>query len=1167
VKCLVKSPLAILLLAAGIAVFSPLLSAQTFYGSIIGTITDNSGAVIPGATVTITNLGTSEKKTMESDTQGNYRVLNLIPGAYKVDVEMSGFKRYVREPIQVEVQSAVRIDASLQVGNLTETVEVSSQTPLLQTESTSLSQVVESRKVLEMPLNGRNVYNLVALVPGVVNQGSTFQISGGFARSHAELMDGIPLNSAYINETMQALSQDAVQEFRVSTSAHSVEFGRTAGGVMNLTSRSGTNQFHGSAYDFIRNKVLNASNFFSNKAGAKRAPFTQNQFGATLGGPIIKDKMFFFFSYEGFRSRSGSTITLSVPDPAWKTGDFSDLRDSKGNLIPIYDPLTVCGKFNNPDCQKDASGNPIYTRQQFSGNKIPSNRLDKTAVYLANYIWGAPNQPGQQYTKVNNFIRNASSGSGRDQYNSRVDWNVSDKQRIFVRYLYNTSRPMNIYPFNTEFATGGGRPTATHQVILGDTYSINSTMVADLRLGYNRTEMVRYPDQLDMDLTKVGWPAAMNNQVQFRVLPQPCVQGFDGLNLCLGNSQVVNFGSTNNYFVMPGLSWIKGRHSIKFGADIRVLQFNMAQTNLSSGGFSFDNLFTAVNPYAPAGTGYSFASFMLGFGSSGSVTMNPLISGQIKYQAYYANDTFQATKRLTLNYGVRWELPRGWTERYDRQTVLLADAASPFATAAKMPNLKGSVGLVNSPEQTDRRTQSAPWTLFMPRVGLAYRIGEKTVVRAGYGISTLPNDLVYGAAPNNSPINAVTNPWVPTLDGSLTPANVLSNPFPAGLVQPPGRSPNFNSVLLGTNVFAPIATEPFSYTQQFNVNVERELSEGLLFEVAYGGSRGVHLPAYAQSFDQIHPQYLSLGSKLLEQVDNPFYGIITRGALSTPKISYGQLLRPYPQYTAYGAFDLRNRNSTYHSMQMKVEKRFRQGSSILGAYTWAKNIGDGEPNQPWSESNYGTGVYTVQNSYDLRAHRSLSAFDTPHRLVLSYVLDLPIGKGRKLLGNVSGFLDKFLSGWGLNGITSFQSGFPLGFIMSSDTSNSQGFAPTNGGGVTRPNRAVAGSAAIDGAAQQRLSKWFKIENFSAPAPFTFGNTSRTLGDVRTHGTNNWDFAVFKKTGITEQVQLEFRAEFFNLFNRVQFGYPGMTLGNANFGVVGSQWNSPRQVQMALRLTF
>src|SRR5712692_5402854 len=417
---------------------------------------------VPAAGVTLTNLGTSERRTMQTDEFGNYQFVNLVPAQYKLEVEKAGFRRFTREPIVVEVQAAVRIDVGMQVGDVNQVVEVTAQTPLLQTESTSLGQVVESRKVLEAPLNGRNIYALVALVPGVVPGGQSgttptgtnpfawgnYQIGGGQSNQSAAYIDGASVNVSYVNLTSLVPTQDAIQEFRVQTNNLGPEFGRLAGGALNLTTRSGSNEFHGSLYEFLRNKVLNANTFFNNKAGVARPAFTQNQYGGSIGGPIQKDKTFFFFGYEGFKLRQGASYVYTVPTDAQRGGDFSDVRNGAGNLIPIYDPLTTCGRLGNAPCGTNANGGEVITRTQFPGNVMPSSRLDATAKVMTN-LWGRSNSPGLAFTHVNNYTANASVGGDNYQYNARVDRSISDKQRIFIRYTYWNILNLAIDPYRT----------------------------------------------------------------------------------------------------------------------------------------------------------------------------------------------------------------------------------------------------------------------------------------------------------------------------------------------------------------------------------------------------------------------------------------------------------------------------------------------------------------------------------------------------------------------------------------------------------------------------------------------------------------------------------------------------------------------------------------------
>ena len=886
-----------------------------------------------------------------TDTSGNYQFVNLVPGQYKVEVEKPGFRRFARDPITVEVQSSVRIDIPMQVGDVSQTVEVTAQTPLLQTEDAALGQVIESRKVLEMPLNGRNVFGLVALVPGVVPGGQSgttptgtnpfawgnYQIGGGQANQSAAYIDGAPINAVYVNLTALVPTQDSIQEFRVQTNNLGPEFGHLAGGAINMTTKSGTNGFHGSAYEFLRNRSLNANTFFNNRAGVQRPAFSQNQYGANVAGPIIREKTFFFFGWEGFQLRQGQSYVYSVPTEAMRGGDFSNVRNSSGALVPIFDPLTTCGRFNNPACGRDAGGNEIITRQPFPGNAIPANRIDPAAKVLTN-LWGHANGAGSAFTNVNNFTSNASVGGNNDQYNARVDHTFSDKQHAFLRYTYWSNLNLPIDPYKTK--TCVDRCTEafnTNQAVIADTYSFSPTLISDFRLSYLRFSYDRTSLTTGYDLTQLGWPSALNDQVVFRVVPQPSVTGYNGVFSTSGSGSTI-VARNDVYSIAPSLTKIWRSHTLKFGIELRRSTHNYYQQNNPSGNFNFDALLTSTNPFAAAGTGNGFASFLLGYGTGGGVTQNSLVAGQILYRGYYAGDQWQMTKRLTINYGVRFEQMGPWSERFDRLSVLLPGVKNDVFPSAG-PNLQGKLGLVNTPDNPSRNPQKLG-NLFSPRFGVAYRLSDKTVFRTGYGIFWLPNDVRWNMAPNNDPVNSFTNPFNGTLDGSVTPRDLLRNPFPNGLLQTPGRSPNVQKLLYGQGIAASIYDAPYSYAQQWNFDIQRQLPGGIALSVAYAGSKGTHLPGPDQQLDQLPPEFMALGSKLQDQVANPFFGTTTLGTLAQPKVAYGQLLRPYPEYTGFSMKNPTNRNSIYHSAQVNVEKRFGRGGTVVGAYTWSKLISD-----------------------------------------------------------------------------------------------------------------------------------------------------------------------------------------------------------------------------------
>jgi hypothetical protein len=1135
---------------------------------LTGRITDNSDAVVAGAVVKITNLDTGITQQTETNSDGLFTVPFLPPGNYRVTIEARGFKTATRDGLKLNVDQVARTDFALEPGALTETVQVTSDTPLLQTETTSLSQVVEGRAVNEMPLNGRNVLNLVALVPGVVPQGSSsgnpmgnqagggttnpngwgnYQIGGGMANQSATFLDGSPLNVSYVNSTVLVPTQDAIQEFRVATNAVSAEFGRFAGGVVNLTSRGGTNQFHGAAYEYLRNRSLNANNFFNNRSGLPRPPLVQNQYGANISGPVRKEKTFFFFSYEGFKYRQGIPVLTTVPTAAMRNGDFS-----AAGLSRIYDPLTVCGRYNNPACATDASGNPIYVRQPFADNKIPANRIDATANILKNF-WAPPNLPGF----VNNFATNSRVGGDQYQINARADHNISERQRLFGRYTRWIGNTIPNDPFQNKTA-GVSAYYRAQQVVIGDTYTFSNSTVGDFRVSYLRFPFGFTPPSTGADLAQFGPAfAALQNQVTFRQFPAPVVTGlfgFGGIGTTVRN--------VNNVYSFSGnVTRTANRHTLKFGGELRNIQWNYGQTNTASGSFSFDNRFTAQNPLAPGATGYPFASFLLGFAASGSATEINLVGQRQRYRALYFADTFQATTKLTLNYGVRWDYPGEFFEARDRATVLLPDAPDALSQKTGL-QLKGQLALVNSETYKERTIHPNKKNLFAPRAGLALRWNDKTVARLGYGLSYLPSDVAFLNAPWFSSINSALTAMVATVDGGITPANTLSNPFPTGVLQPAGRNPGFLSTLEGFSPSSPIADVPYPYTQQWNFNIERELAGGVMVEAGYGGSKGTHLPiALTAQLNQLPNDKNALGSALLAQAPNPFFGHLpTSSLLGRATISQGQLLRPFPQYQSLTNTAATVGNSTYHSLQTKFEKRFKAGGALLVAYTWAKLLSDTDTLTPWLEPTQTAGG--VQNWHDLRAEKSLASYDVAHRAVISYVLDLPFGKGKKFLSGVTGVADKLVSGWGLNGITTFQSGFPLFFSALPTT-----LSTTFGAGAPRPVYVAGCNKEVSGRPQDRLGRWFNTACFTAPNTFGFGTESRTDPDLRGHGVNNYDISLSKTTAITEQARVQFRAEFFNIFNRTQFSTPGLQQGNPTFGVVTAVRNQPRLVQFALRLQF
>jgi hypothetical protein len=666
----------------------------------------------------------------------------------------------------------------------------------------------------------------------------------------------------------------------------------------------------------------------------------------------------------------------------------------------------------------------------------------------------------------------------------------------------------------------------------------------------------------------LGLPAYYNQLDNLRglsgstTIPTVSVSGYNNVGTGL------IYGVVNTYVLSPSLIKVMGRHTLKFGAELRRMDFNYYQDNNAGGNFAFNNLFTSQNALSPGATGDGFASFLLGLPNSGQVQSSIFTAAGMHYQGYYANDSFQMTNRLTVNIGVRWEVPGVYTERHDRQDVFDLNSVNPVLaqdgiTVNGAP-VKGQYVLVNSPGHRVRGLTPEYWNLFAPRVGVAYRLTDSTVLRAGGGLFYLPADAVFPEGPDQAAVTYLYNTMVPSIDNDVTILNTLSNPYPNGFQPTTQRNPIYQAALLGlANLRAPLGNHPYPYTWQWNFTVQHQFPKDVALEVGYSGLRGLHLPRGnpANQYDVLPGQEItSMGSKLLQLVPNPFYGVIPNGTLAQPTVQLGQLLMPYPEYLSLYDYAGYNGDSTYHALEVKAEKRFASGGTVLLGYTFSKSIGNSETFSTWLESAPGLGV--TQDFTNLRAERSLSDFDSRQRLTLSYVLDLPVGKGKKFLPGVTGLADKLISGWGINGLTTFQDGFPLGFVASP---NLTGF---NTG--LRPNVAAGCNKTISGSATSRLSEWFNTSCFSVPGAFTFGSESRTDPNLRSQGIDNFDIAAFKRTAITERFNLEFRAEFFNLFNRVQFGYPNTTAttaANATFGVVTSQLNSPRLIQLALRLRY
>jgi hypothetical protein len=1133
-----------------------LLLAQTNTGSIGGIVTDTTGAVMVAVKVEIVNTGTGVKRAVETNEVGQFLAPSLPPGTYELTAERQGFKRLVRNDIKLSVQDALEFNLEMSLGSVTDAIEVKGEVTQLQTATSSLGQVVDNRKIVDMPLNGRNTLALVELTAGVqpgtnfgglvaignaYTQGN-FSVSGAPGYSSSVILDGVSVDQNLYSAPSVVPSIDAVEQFKVQTNSFSAEFGRTGGGVVNVIMKSGTNQLRGNAYEFLRNRVLDANTFFNNASGAKKSVYTYNLFGATVGGPVVlpgmyngKDRTFFFSSYEGFRNRAGVSSLMTIPSTAQRGGDFSNTYTATGAQIGIYDPLTAA--LN--------SSTGVYSRTAFAGNVIPASRFDPVAKKAIAY-YPTPNLPGTALTGTYNYLGTGAITNKSDQVNERVDHSFSPAHHMFGRYSMTRANrgSTNVFSDNNPF--GGFNPSGGYvdilikgqQFVLNDTLTPSPTFMVDLSYGVSREWVTKQPKSWGRSLTELGFPASYA-AIEQRYFPNITISDFRALQA--SDMDLIRRGDYTHSF-RGTVTKLAGRHAFKFGAEYRLMRISeFQQSDLV---FGFTRSFTGQNPFATAtNSGAGMASFLLGDAASGTSNVTPALAIQSHYLAGYVQDDIRLNSKLTLNLGFRYDVETPRTERYDRLNWFDFAAASPLAATSGISGLVGGLAFVGTNGKS-RQQQVLDANNFGPRFGFAYSVDSKTVIRSGYGIFYVPVSINALGSSVGSQGYSTSTSMVTTLDSGITPYRTLSDPFPDGLNRPSGNTLGL-ATLAGQSIRGIDRNSRVGYVQQYNFNIQRQLPGDTLLDLAYAGSHSLKLFT-TWNADQLNPTLYTMGSTLQTQVTNPFRGLIALGSLSNATVSRAQLLLPYPQFTGVtGVFAAGASN--YQSLQVKVEHRMASGLTYLLAYTFAKNIGDSNPV-------YGETGGGYQNTYDRRSERSLLPTDISHRFVGSYTYELPFGKGKRWGAHWSRFTDLIAGGWQVNGITTVQVGMPLIVTLSS----------SNTYGGTRPNSTGA-SARLD-RSDRTPRKWFNTAAFTLPPAYSLGNVSRTLPDVRAPGIGNVDISLFKNIPLNDRVRLQFRAEAFNVANHTRFSTPSTSFGSSTFGQI-SATGDPRMMQMALKLNF
>jgi outer membrane receptor protein involved in Fe transport len=917
------------------AVAAVTVNAQVDTATIVGTVQDSSGAVVPGAAVTATEVNTNIKTSTHADASGNYAITPLKVGNYSVSVEAQGFKKETRGGVVLQVQDRLRVDFTLQVGSLAEAVNIEAEIPVVQTETSSLGDVVTSRQVTDLPLNGRDFTQLATLTTGVIkitessgningatsqsngNAGGAFAVNGTRGNLNNFMLDGIDNNSNDNAGEILDTNVDAIQEFKIQTSDYSAEFGRSGGAVINATIKSGTNQFHGTGFDFLRNDDLDARNFFE-PAGQPKAPFRQNQFGGTLGGPIRRNKTFFFMDYQGTRAGTSNPDISTVPTLAEIGGNFS-------GVSTIFDPNST----------QMVNGNVVRT--PFPGNIIPSDRFDPIAHNVAQ-LYPAPNVPG---ALANNYVVDAMGHLQIDQMDARVDHSISDRQQIFARFSL-SQQDRFVQPPLPGLADGGNYGTGnyldgTRGAAVGYTFTISPSMVNEFRAGFNRAHYIdnkpaygqNYP-AAGLAVPGVPGSDAVNGLTLFSPAPYTTL-GEPGFTPTTSTSQEFQYGDT--------LSIVHGKHSIKVGTELRWSQFNLFQIGYPRGYFSFAGLFTADSPSSGDGTGNGLADMLLGLPNGSQISTLTYFGNRQQTYSGFVQDDYKLSRKLTLNLGLRYDYTTPVTEAHNQQ------ANFDFATGQVMP--AGVNGVSAGTVVTDKDD-------FSPRVGLAYNPLKNTVIRAGYG-----RFFSYQEIRTGDPLQLAYNlPFfyqVNDPSDSITPVLTVSGGFPKlNPSQAVDAGVTMSGSGVGSHLHAPVLDE-------WNFNIQQQLPGNILFETAYVGSKSTHLQV------------------LLDPNQDP-----------TPGPGPIQPRRPYPQYS--GFTDIVDRgNSNFDALELKAEKRLSQGLMFLSSFTFSKSMND-QPeiccNSPWP-----------QNSYDVAAERGPSDFDQKFRWVSSFDYQLPFGKGQRFINS------------------------------------------------------------------------------------------------------------------------------------------------------------------------
>ena len=1147
--------------------------AQSGRGTLTGTVKDANGAILQGATLTLTGTNTGSRFTAIASADGLFTFPELPPGTYALTITARGFELFTQNGITVYVGSTATVNPELRVGAATESVTVTGDASQLQTESSDVGTTVSTELIEDLPLQfsgePRNPLQFVTLTPGYsgamanspTSQGG-FKLNGGQQAGTDIFVDGATIELASASLQMNyGISVEAVQEFKVMTNTFDAEYGRTSGGLINLVTKSGTNSLHGSVYDILRNKSLDANSWINNLQGSKRPPDTQNDFGAIISGPVYipklyngRDKSFFMFNYEGFRYDTGGNGLNSAPTQAMANGDFSALLQpvtAFGQTFPaaiLYD-YTTCTGANQ--------GKPCQAYPDYKITEAPDAVFKASIPYL-------PLAPASATSPYLNLYQSSLNVTNANMYEIRIDQNIGAKQKISGSYDYDW-RPTG-YVISGAPLDASSTNQRTHYVRFGYDYILRPNLLNHFNAGFSR----RYRQEFSGIGSYGGnWPDKIGLKgVMNTTFPSFSYNYPDGAAM---PSNGANQFYDNTYQYDDNVSWQRGRHSFTFGVETRLQEFNLNILTNTSGNFNFTTGPTSSPDDSNSGFGY--ASFYLGAASNGGISLPEELGWRVKYYAGFVQDDWKATPKLTANLGFRYEIPTPVTEAHSQQSFVNPTLANPGAGG--LPGAYEFLGK-GAGRTGSNGSQDTFHSSYGPRIGLAYQARPDTVVRAGYGIYY--QNLKVGGFGENDSQGFFGSYSYPGFGIPQAPAVVLSQ-----ITAYPGPTPPFidPTVMNGQEpTFIMSKTARPGTTQTWTLDVEQQLPGKILLDLAYVGDHGDHLQAFLHDPNQGNPANLARGKCLQADINAQTAsdsGCAGQALVAPPypgfSGSVSQALRPFPQYASAQVDSVTMSdpfgNYTYHALQVQMQKRVSAGLTLLANYTWSKTLTNADAEYPTQSAWNGNGTSGALNTYNLKVEKGLSQFDIPQRVVLSYSYQLPFGKGRQFASR-GGVVNAVVGGWEFAGVQEYKSGTPLSVGSPNWTSGIFAGGEANLGASARPNIVAGQSPNGYHGGGWKWGQSLRLNPAAfVPAPdFTFGDAPRALS-VREFASHSEDLNFSKQIPMyTEKVKTVFRMDFFNAFNRPgQYTGFNTQAGQSTFGQATSRQNSPRSIQANLRVSF